>query len=149
MIPLNLPKASLRISSKGNTRYVFDIVRKKNVVLTPEEWVRQHFLWYLIDHLHYPRTLIKIESGHAINTLAKRTDILVYNREFLPTLLVECKATTIPLKQAVFEQVLLYNRTIQSEFVVVTNGLQHQCFRFKKEAGHYSSEIEIPSFIEG
>ena len=146
MTPLNLPPASLRITSKGNRNYVFDVIRKKSVFLTPEEWVRQHFLSYLIHHLHYPRSLIKIETGHSLNTLAKRTDILVYDRKLHPVLLIECKAASVPLKQEVFDQVILYNRTIQSDYVVITNGLRHKCFRWQKHEGNYSSEQQIPSF---
>ena len=146
MTKLNLPEYPIRIRTQGQRRYVFDEFRKKYVVLTPEEYVRQHFLHYLVNELSYPKSLIKVESGIKYNRMSKRTDITVYDRQARPFLLVECKSTKVDLDGKVFDQLSVYNQTIKANYLVVTNGLKHFCCRLDYQAQSYSFVQEIPSF---
>jgi len=125
MHPLNLPTYKFKIKSNENKYVIFDIVRKKYVSLTPEEWVRQHIIHYLINEKKYPISLIAIEKQLTINNLTKRTDILVFNTNGLPHIIVECKAPSIALKQDAFDQIARYNLKLNANFLMVTNGLNH------------------------
>lgn len=127
MTPLNLPAIEAKIITSEGKKRIFDPVRRKYVVLTPEEWVRQHFISYLHHHLNYPKALIRVESGLLVNSLNKRSDILVHNREGKPWMLVECKAPEIRLDRKAFNQAAIYNMTIGARFVAVTNGMAHFC----------------------
>ena len=124
MQELNLPPYEYRIQEIDGKTHIFDPLRKKLLVLTPEEWVRQHFVHFLIEHKNYPKSLIKCESGLVYNQLQKRTDIIVYDRNGKPFLLVECKAATVKIDQKVFNQVAIYNQTVKAPFICVTNGLK-------------------------
>jgi hypothetical protein len=106
---------------------IFDFLRKRFIVLTPEEWVRQHFIHYLIDHLNYPRALIKIEGGLTFNTLRKRSDIVIFNRQGNPWMVVECKAPDLKLNQRTIQQAATYNHSLKAEYVVITNGMSNIC----------------------
>ena len=106
---------------------ILDIIRKKYIVLTPEEWVRQHFVNYLILDLHYPKSLFKIESGLKFNHMQKRSDILIHDRTGAPWMLVECKSPDIKLTQKAFNQIAVYNMTIGAKYLAVTNGMAHYC----------------------
>ena len=127
MTPLNLPAIEAKIITSGGKKRIFDPVRRKYVVLTPEEWVRQHFIVYLHLHLQYPKALIRVESGLQVNSLNKRSDILVHDREGKPWMLVECKAPEVKLDRKAFNQAAIYNMTIGARYVAVTNGLVHFC----------------------
>ncbi|MEO8146722.1 MAG: type I restriction enzyme HsdR N-terminal domain-containing protein [Bacteroidia bacterium] len=124
---LNLPTFPARIEKNGDEHRIFDIIRKKFILLTPEEWVRQHFLNFLITEKKYPASLISVERGHKLNTLQNRTDILVYNKYGQPWLLVECKAPAILLSEETLHQALRYNLTLNVNYLVVTNGFEHYC----------------------
>ena len=143
---LNLPQYPLEVKTAGAQEVVFDKIRKKYVVLTPEEWVRQHFVNYLIYDLKYPKSLIKIESGMVVNNLGKRTDIVVYNQAIEPFLLVECKASRVNLNNKAMEQLGIYNRTLKAQYLVLTNGLKHYCCSMDYETGSYKFQSELPSF---
>ena len=125
MHPLNLPTYKFKIKSNENKYAIFDIVRKKYVSLTPEEWVRQHIIHFLIEDKNYPISLIAVEKQLTINNLTKRTDILVFNTDGLPHIIVECKAPSIPIKQDAFDQIARYNLKLNANFLMVTNGLKH------------------------
>jgi len=125
MQKLNLPTYKLRIKSNENKLAIFDIIRKKYVILTPEEWVRQHIVHYLIEDKNYPVSLIAIEKKLSINKLTKRTDILVFNTKGLPHIIVECKAPTVKITQEAFDQIARYNLTLNANYLIVTNGLKH------------------------
>lgn len=127
MQPLNLPSFNWDIREGASTKTIFDPLRKKHIVLTPEEWVRQHFVQYLIQHLRYPRSLIQLERAHAYNTLIKRSDILVYDRMGKPYMLIECKASHIKIEEKAFRQASIYNKSVKAKYLVVTNGMQHFC----------------------
>ena len=146
MQTLNLPTYKFRIKSNENKLFIFDILRKKYVVLTPEEWVRQHFVHFLIEEKNYPISLIAIEKKLTINGLTKRTDILVFNTNGEPHIIVECKAPSIKINQATFDQIARYNLKLQSHFLIVTNGLEHFycCMDFKNEC--YIFLADIPAY---
>ena len=123
--PLNLPPYPFRLKRNQGVLYIFDEIRKKWLVNTPEEWVRQHFIMFLNKEYNYPLSLIAIEQGLKVNGMPRRTDILTYSTHGNPILLVECKAPKIKLNQAVFEQIARYNIPLQVQFLAVTNGIQH------------------------
>ena len=97
------------------------------MVLTPEEWVRQHFIHFLINQLHYPKSLIKVEGGLIFNTLQKRSDIVVFNREGNPWMMIECKAPELKLSERTIRQASLYNHSLKAKYIVITNGMSHIC----------------------
>ena len=122
---LNLPTYNFKLKSSENKTLIFDKLRKKYVVLTPEEWVRQHFVHFLIDQKKYPETLIAIEKQLTINNLKKRTDILIFNSDGKPEVVIECKAPSIKISQKTFDQIARYNLQLKADFLIVTNGLTH------------------------
>jgi len=129
MFPLNLPAYEYKLKQSPEKTLIFDSIRRKYVVLTPEEWVRQHFIHYLTGHLHYPKGLISVERGMVYNTLVKRTDICVYDTNRQPLLLVECKAPDVAITPAVINQATTYNKTLKARLVVLSNGLEHYCWQ--------------------
>ncbi|MCF6167841.1 type I restriction enzyme HsdR N-terminal domain-containing protein [Lutibacter sp.] len=122
---LNLPTYKFKIKNTKNKYTIFDIVRKKYVSLTPEEWVRQHLIHYLVEEKKYPVSLIAIEKQLTINNLTKRTDILVFNLEGTPEIIVECKAPSIKITQHTFDQIARYNLKLNANYLIVSNGLKH------------------------
>ncbi|MEZ5020086.1 MAG: type I restriction enzyme HsdR N-terminal domain-containing protein [Bacteroidales bacterium] len=125
MKPLKLPPCSLRIKEEQGTRLIYDPLRRKYVALTPEEWVRQHFVSYLTGWLGYPPGLIRIEGSFRLNSMLRRADILVHDRAGEPVLIVECKAPEVKITQEVFDQVINYNFSYGVGYLVVTNGITH------------------------
>jgi hypothetical protein len=146
MFKLNLPEFNITVRKEEGKVWIFDMIRKKYIVLTPEEWVRQHFIHYLINHLNYPKALFRIEGSLTYNRLQKRSDIVIHDREGNPWMLVECKAPNIKLTQKAFNQVAVYNMTIGARFVAVTNGMVQYCFETSHEgnASHLTSFPEFP-----
>ena len=147
MWPINLPHAALRLKQEEGKTLVFDICRKKWLVLAPEEWVRQHWLHELTGRLGYPAGLIKAEGSHKYNRLRKRSDILCYGPEGRPLLLAECKAPDVPINNAVFRQAVLYNKTIKAPCLLLTNGLKHFC-ALAEPAGTYKFIDAVPAYQE-
>jgi hypothetical protein len=127
MYKLNLPSFDYKLKKADGKVWIFDLIRKKYIVLTPEEWVRQHFLHYLIREFQYPRPLIKVEGGLTYNQLSKRSDILVFDRAGLPWMLVECKSPELKLSEATLQQASVYNATVQARYLTITNGLHYFC----------------------
>ena len=125
MIELNFPKFSFRLKNSENKTRIFDVIRKKFMVLQPEEWVRQHCVHYLIEHKGYPKALINVEKELKVNGLRKRYDIVVYNPEGSIHLIVECKAPSITINQDTFDQIARYNLTLNATYLMVTNGINH------------------------
>jgi len=146
MEELNLPNYKIRLEHFEGVLKVFDIIRKKFIIMTPEEWVRQHFINYLINHLKYPKSLIKVESGHKFNKLAKRSDIIVYDRTGSPFMLVECKSSKEKIKKAAAFQASVYNRTIKSRYVVVTNGMGFICGSVESSNRNINWMEHLPPF---
>lgn len=146
MYQLNLPKYEPTLKKEEGKIWIFDVIRKKYIVLTPEEWVRQHFINYLITELKYPKSLFRIEGSLTYNKLQKRSDILVFDRMGKAWMLVECKSPTIKLNQKAFNQVAVYNMTIGAKYLAVTNGMAH----FVCEAATLGNEAKFlnsfPSF---
>lgn len=122
---LNLPPFDVKVKKEGGKHFIFDGIRKKFVALTPEEWVRQHVVHYLITEFQYPKTLFKIESGLKYNQMHKRSDIVVHGRDGRPWMLIECKSPDIRLTQKAFNQVAVYNMSIGAKYLAVTNGMAH------------------------
>ncbi len=146
MYKLNLPEPALSLKKEEGKVYIFDIIRKKYVVLTPEEWVRQHFIHFLINDLKYPRSLFRIEGALSYNRMQKRSDILVRNREGKPWMLVECKSPTIKLTQKAFNQIAVYNMTIGATYLAVTNGMVHYCCLAPQLGGEAVFNSQFPEF---
>jgi hypothetical protein len=146
MQTLNLPVYSFKIREDGKRVQIFDPFRKRYLVLNPEEWVRQHFLQYLVQDKKYPASLIRIETALKYNQLVKRADILVHNKLGNPHLMVECKAPTVKITQDAFDQVARYNMTFKVKYLVVTNGMNHFCCEMDYIANTYCYLKEIPLF---
>jgi len=147
MHPLNLPTYKFKIKSNENKYFIFDIVRKKYVILTPEEWVRQHIIHYLIEEKKYPISLMAIEKKVTINKLTKRTDILIFNTKGLPHIIVECKAPSVNINQNAFDQIARYNLKLNATYLIVTNGLKHYYCKMDFINEEYVFLKDIPAYI--
>ncbi|UZR93620.1 type I restriction enzyme HsdR N-terminal domain-containing protein [Chondrinema litorale] len=144
-LTLNLPSFDYKIKQENGRPYILDVIRKKYIILEPEEWVRQHFIHYMLTS-GYPKSLLKIERGHKYNTMAKRSDILAFSREGTPYLLVECKSPDVPITQKVFEQVANYNRIIKAPFLAVTNGMEHYFCKINFETNSFQMLDNLPAY---
>jgi hypothetical protein len=144
--PLDLPPYAFKISDVNGQLTLFDELRKKHIVITPEEWVRQHFVQYLINQKNYPKTLIKLEGGLRFNGMAKRSDIVAFNPSGQKILMVECKAPSVVINQKVFDQIARYNMAHKVELLAVTNGLQHYYCRIDFENKVYKFIEELPAY---
>ena len=147
MQKLNFPTYSFRFKNSENKISIFDTIRKKFVILQPEEWVRQHCIQYLIDVKGYPKSLINIEKELIVNDLKKRYDIVVFNSDGSIHLIVECKSHTITINQKTFDQIAQYNLVLNATYLMVTNGLNHyycqmdfknECYQFLNDIPNYS-----------
>jgi len=146
MQALNLPSYDFKLKSNENKALIFDNFRKKYVVLTPEEWVRQHFAQFLVDQKGYPVPLIALEKQLSINGLKKRTDIVVYNTKGLPEIIVECKAPNITIGQDTFDQIARYNLKLNAQYLIVTNGLEHYFCKMDVKNESYLFLKDIPNY---
>jgi predicted type IV restriction endonuclease len=122
---LNLPQANLKLTKKEDKYLVWDMWRQRNLVITPEEWVRQHLLHYLVDHLAYPKGLIASEQGIQVNGLSRRCDAVVYGKDGSPLMIIECKAPEVQLSEETFYQIAQYNFKLRVNYMVLSNGLMH------------------------
>ena len=149
MDQLNLPDSDFRTrKGKNGKNEIFDPYRKKFVSLTPEEGVRQHFLSFMVHHLDFPASLIVVEAAISYNRMKKRFDILAYNSNGKPCMVVECKAPSVDISQDVFDQAAMYNMSLGVEYLVVTNGLKHFACRIDHEKRNYSFLPEIPDYMQ-
>lgn len=146
MQALKLPKTDLKIITKDGKQQVFDILRRKYVALTPEEWVRQQFVNYLILYKGYPAECIGNEVSIMLNNTKKRCDSIVYGCNAQPTMIVEYKSPQVEVTQRVFEQISRYNIKLRVKWLVVSNGLQHYCCRIDYENGIYQFVEDIPAY---
>ena len=146
MYTLNLPEFNPTLRKEEGKVWIFDSIRKKYIILTPEEWVRQHVINYMIHHLHYPKSLIRIEGSLTYNRLQKRSDILLYDRNGKPWMLIECKSPTIKLTQKAFNQVAVYNMTVGAKYIAVSNGMIQYCFEAASTMGQ--EVVFLPAFPE-
>lgn len=146
MIKLNLPPFEYKLKNSENKMFIFDVIRKKYIQLTPEEWVRQHWLHYLINKKHYPKSLIGVEKQVLVNKLKKRADIIIYNKFGKPNLVVECKAYNVKITQMVFDQIARYNLSLQAKFLVLSNGLNHFFAAFDSKTKSVTQIDDIPKY---
>lgn len=143
--PLNFPKADIKLRRREDVVFVWCILRKKELVLTPEEWVRQHTIHYLIQEKKISEGLISSEHALTYNGLSKRADIVVFNRSQQPVLLVECKAPEIPITEKTFQQIAQYNSQLGVDYLMLTNGLTHVYCRIDREEERFEYIEELPT----
>lgn len=148
MLQINLLQYQSKFTFKKDTKpkQVFCIIRKKYIVLTPEEVVRQLLLHYLIEDLGYPKNKIRVELGVEVNGMMKRCDILVYNKAFEPLLLVECKSAKVPISSSVFEQIAMYNMTLKVPYLLLSNGVEAYCAAIWYERNDFEFLTEVPRY---
>lgn len=146
MQKLNFPQYSFRFKSSENKTLVFDEIRKKFVVLTPEEWVRLHVVQFLLQGKNYPKSLINVEKQLKLNKTTKRYDIVVFNNDGSIFLIVECKAPSIPISQITFDQIARYNLALNASFLMVSNGLEHYYCHMDYENERYIFLKDIPNY---
>ncbi|NKI32429.1 type I restriction enzyme HsdR N-terminal domain-containing protein [Croceivirga thetidis] len=146
MQSLNFPKFNFRFKNSEKGVQIFDIIRKKFVVLQPEEWVRQHAVHYLIENLNYPKNYINVEKQLKLNKLTKRTDIIVFDAIGNLEILVECKAPYVNIDQLTFDQIARYNLAANAKFLMVTNGLSHYYCQMDYGDEKYNFIPELPEF---
>ena len=145
---LNFKIYSFRLKNSENNTHIFDVIRKKFVVLQPEEWVRQHCIQFLINEKNFPVSLINVEKVVQINGLNKRYDIVVYNSDGSIYLIVECKAPRVKISQSAFDQIARYNLALKASCLMVTNGLNHYFCTMDHNLGIYNFFKELPSYVK-
>jgi type I site-specific restriction endonuclease len=147
MLQLNLPSYTFRIKKQNDKTVIFDSQRKRFVALTPEEWVRQSFIRFLIQEKGYPAAYIAIEKQLNYNGMKKRCDAILYNEDAQPVLIIELKSPNIAISQATFDQVAVYNAKLKVDFFMISNGIEHYCCRVNLENAKYEFFSEIPDFL--
>lgn len=145
---LNLPPFDAKVAVKDGKRVIFDVIRRRYVALTPEEWVRQHFVHYLLKHKGYPQSLLANEVQVQLNGTKKRCDTVLYRRDLTARMIVEYKAPEVVITQKVFDQITRYNMVLHVDYLIVSNGLQHYCCCMDYENNSYSFLKEIPEYGE-
>lgn len=143
---LNLPAYDVRLSGTHEHPTIFDVLRRRYVALTPEEWVRQHFVHFLIGQKGYPPTLLANEVRLQVGEKSLRADTVLYDTRLQPRMIIEYKAPTVAITRRVFEQISAYNLLLHVDYLVVSNGLEHYCCRMDYERGCYEVMEEIPSY---
>ena len=146
MYELNLPKYGIKIANENGHQTIFDVLRRKYVALTPEEWVRQHFVHYLIEHKGYPQALMANEIQLAKGNKKLRCDSVLYDRSLKPRMIIEYKAPTVNITQKVFDQITIYNMLLHVDYLVVSNGIKHYCCRMDYENQKYLFLDDIPDY---
>ena len=142
---LNLPPADLSLKKQDGKDYIWDRLRKQFVRLTPEEYVRQRFIFYLIEDKNYPEGLLANEVSIELANLKRRCDTVLYDKQLTPQMIIEYKAPSIEITQETFNQILRYNMTLNVRWLIVSNGIQHYCCSIDKD-GNYCFEKEIPKY---
>ncbi|MDO4165275.1 MAG: type I restriction enzyme HsdR N-terminal domain-containing protein [Bacteroides sp.] len=146
MLSLNLPTFDAKIATRNGKNVIFDVIRRRYVALTPEEWVRQHFVHYLFAHKGYPQALMANEVQLHLNGTKKRCDTVLYKRDLTAKMIVEYKAPDVEITQKVFDQITRYNIVLRVDYLVVSNGLQHYCCRMDYERNSYTFLKDIPDY---
>lgn len=146
MISLNLPSFDIKIRREGNRAVVLDPLRRRWVALTPEEWVRQHFVNLLVSEKHYPATLVANEVQLSVGEKIMRADTVVYDRTLRPRMIVEYKAPTVAITQKVFDQISVYNLLLRVDYLAVSNGRQHYVCRMDYDNEKYSFLEDLPDY---
>lgn len=145
---LNIPAYPFRIRQSGTLHEIWDEFRKKYVALTPEEWVRQHMLMYLVSELGYPAGRMAVEMTLQVHGASLRCDVLVYNKQLKPLMLIECKAPEVSITNDTLMQIARYNQTVGVNYLLVTNGMKHYCFHRKSHEPGFVSLQQIPAYAE-
>lgn len=148
MIPLNLPTFDIKLQGTREHPRIFDILRRRYVALTPEEWVRQSFVHYLTEHLDYPATLLANEIELEVGLKKLRADSVLYNQKLQPRMIIEYKAPSIPITKKVFDQISAYNLLLHADYLVVSNGMEHYCCKMDYEGKKYLLLDHIPRYEE-
>ncbi len=148
MLSLNLPKYETKICERDGKLQIFDPLRKCHVALTPEEWVRQHFVNFLIESRGFPAALMANEVAITVNGMKRRCDTVVYDKQLQPRIIVEYKAPTVKITKEVFAQISRYNLTLKVDYLIVSNGLQHYCCRMDYPNNSYTFLQEIPEYTK-
>ena len=148
MLPLNLPSYPAKILKRNGKNVIFDTLRQKYVALTPEEWVRQHFVHFLTDFKGFPKGLLANEIQLDLNGTKKRCDTVLFNKDLSARMIVEYKAPNIEITQAVFDQITRYNMVLKVEYLIVSNGIRHYCCRIDYNTMQYTFLPDIPAFAE-
>ena len=148
MQELNLPPFERKVMMKDGKPTILDIIRRQHVALTPEEWVRQHFVHFLINHKGYPLSLMANEVQLKLNGMSRRCDTVVYDRTLSPRIIVEYKAPTINITQQVFDQICRYNMVLQVDYLIVSNGLSHYCCKVDYATRTYTFQKDIPDYTQ-
>lgn len=148
MLSLNLPAFNAKIAARDGKRFIFDVLRRRYVVLTPEEWVRQHFVHFLLAHKSYPKALMANEVQVQLNGTRKRCDTVLYRRNLTAQMIMEYKAPDIVITQKVFDQITRYNMALKVDYLIVSNGLQHYCCQMDYEQNSYRFLQDIPEYFE-
>ena len=148
MLQLNLPIFQPKLKKTDGELHIFDQIRKRYLLLTPEEWVRQNFLNYLINHKGYPLSLMENEAMIKLNNMTRRCDTVVYNNKLEPLVIVEYKRPEITINQDVFNQIVRYNIVLRVDYLIVSNGLSHFCCKMNYEDQTYLFLEEIPEYGE-
>jgi len=148
MQELQLPGYAFKVRTAPRGELIFDMIRKKYVALTPEEWVRQHFLNFLVDHRGCPVSLINVERGALWNGLKMRTDIVVHDNNGQALAIVECKAPEVKIDQKTFDQIFRYDRALRVKYLLLTNGMEHYCCRVDHDKDQLLILNKIPRYEE-
>lgn len=148
MFKLNLPAFDAKLKKLNNDVCIWDRLRRKYLVLTPEEWVRQHFVNYLIVDKGFPQSLMANEIQVNLNNQKKRCDTVVYNKDLSPVVIVEYKAPNIVISQSVFDQIARYNLVLRVDYLIVSNGMEHYCCRVDYDAQSYVYLPEVPAYSD-
>ncbi|GAA6528830.1 MAG: type I restriction enzyme HsdR N-terminal domain-containing protein [Prevotella sp.] len=146
MTPLNLPDFQVKLSGTQERPAIFDLLRRKYVALTPEEWVRQHFIHFLIEHRGYPATLMQNEIQLKVGDKVLRADSILYGNDLHPRMIIEYKAPNIPVTQKVFDQISVYNLLLHVDYLIVSNGIRHYICKMDYPRQGYSFLKDIPSY---
>lgn len=144
MIKIEFPKAQIKMKQREGINEVFDAIRKRWLLLTPEEWVRQNFIQFLLIKKNYPASLIAIEKEIKLGELKKRCDVVIYNRQLQPWMIIECKEMNVALGEKTLEQILRYHITLPAKYLIITNG--SYCFGFKKEKDQFFQIDLFPDY---
>jgi len=148
MQKLNLPSYNFKIRKNNKSYEIFDFIRKQYVSLSPEEWVRQNFIRFLVEEKKYPQVLIAVEKSIKLNRMIRRPDIVIYNKNIKAKLIVECKAPSVKINQTTLDQIVRYNMVLKVDYLVVSNGLVHYCVKINYKENKYDFINEIPDFSQ-
>jgi type I site-specific restriction endonuclease len=146
MLSLNLPPYEIKITEREGKRQIFDPLRKSYVALTPEEWVRQHFVNYLLQYKGYPASLTANEVGITLNGMSRRCDTVIYDKSLKPRAIVEYKAPSVKITKEVFAQISRYNLVLRVDYLIISNGLQHYCCKMNYSNNSFTFMQDIPDY---